>query len=162
MPLKYEGANMSVRIELREEYCIGCELCRVFCQQEHSMSGDILKAFSNEVQRPLPRIRLERSGETCLAVQCQQCSEPWCVYACLSGAMQRDPVSGIVSVDEERCFGCWTCILLCPYGVLTRDETNKVVVKCDVCSDREIPACVANCPNEALVLNRVEVEARSQ
>jgi Fe-S-cluster-containing hydrogenase component 2 len=35
-----------------------------------------------------------------------------------------------------------------PPGVFSRG--NKVVAKCDLCLGRDIPACVANCPNEAL------------
>jgi carbon-monoxide dehydrogenase iron sulfur subunit len=36
--------------------------------------------------------------------------------------------------------------------MLTRGGDHKHVVKCDLCPDREIPACVDNCPNEALTL----------
>jgi len=35
---------------------------------------------------------------------------------------------------------------------LTRDNGKKVVAKCDLCPGLEVPACVANCPNEALVV----------
>jgi carbon-monoxide dehydrogenase iron sulfur subunit len=67
--------------------------------------------------------------------------------------MRRDPATGIVTVDADRCIGCWTCIIACPYGALTRDTNSKTVAKCDLCPGREIPVCVANCPNEALVLS---------
>jgi len=66
--------------------------------------------------------------------------------------MQRDSIGGKVIVDMKKCIGCWTCILACPYGALSRDMNKKSVVKCDLCPEREIPACVTNCPNEALVL----------
>jgi carbon-monoxide dehydrogenase iron sulfur subunit len=66
-------------------------------------------------------------------------------------------MSGMVIVDAEKCIGCWMCIIACPYGVLTRDISNKTVAKCDLCPGRDIPVCVANCPNEALVLS-VNVE----
>ena len=140
------------RVYIREEVCIGCELCRVYCQVEHSGSKDLLKAFKKEIPRPLPRIRMERRGEVCFAVQCRHCDEPWCVYSCLTGAMSKDPVSGIVTSDPKKCIGCWTCLLACPYGALTRDERDKVVAKCDLCPGQEIPVCVASCPNEALTL----------
>jgi carbon-monoxide dehydrogenase iron sulfur subunit len=86
-----------------------------------------------------------------VAVQCRHCPEPLCVYACLTGAMQQDPLSGNVSLDPERCIGCWTCILACPYGAIRRDLERGVAAKCDLCPDLEVPACVVNCPNEALV-----------
>lgn len=145
-----------MKVYVKEELCIGCGLCLVYCQTEHSRSKDIIKAFKKEEPKPLPRVRVERDGEYCFSIQCRHCEEPWCVYSCLTGAMYRDPASGQISVNENRCMGCWTCILVCPYGALVRDEGRKVVAKCDLCPDREVPACVANCPNEALVSSAFE------
>ncbi len=48
------------RLYVREQFCIGCGLCEVYCQTEHSQSKDIIKAFKREAPRPLPRIRVER------------------------------------------------------------------------------------------------------
>jgi carbon-monoxide dehydrogenase iron sulfur subunit len=73
--------------------------------------------------------------------------------------MQKDEETGMVVVDREKCMGCWTCVVACPNGALARDVFNKVVAKCDLCPEREVPACVANCPNEALsVLDIAENE----
>ena len=141
------------RIYIRERVCIGCGLCQVACQVEHSQSKDIIKAFLKEFPQPLPRIRVETRGDISFAIQCRQCSEPWCVYSCLTGAMRKDPISGMVTVEAERCIGCWTCIVACPYGALTRDMSSKTVAKCDLCPGRDIPVCVVNCPNEALALS---------
>ena len=141
------------KVYIKEDVCIGCGLCRVYCQAEHSQSKDIIKAFKKETPRPLPRIRVESKGEVSFAIQCRHCDEPWCVYSCLTGAMRRDPASGIVTVDTEKCIGCWTCLLVCPYGALVRDEGRKIAAKCDLCPEHEMPVCVANCPNEALVLS---------
>jgi carbon-monoxide dehydrogenase iron sulfur subunit len=110
--------SKAYRVYISPEVCIGCGLCRVYCQTEHSRSKDIIKAFKRETPRPLPRIRVERNGEVCFPIQCRHC-----------------------------------CILACPYGALTRDMSNSLVVKCDLCPDQDIPVCVANCPNEALVLS---------
>ena len=139
-------------IYINEDVCIGCGLCRVYCQTEHSKSKDIIKAFKKESPKPLPRIRVERKGEVSFAVQCLHCDEPWCVYSCLTGAMHKDPESGVVTVDSDKCMGCWTCLLVCPYGALVRDDNRKVTAKCDMCPEQDIPVCVANCPNEALLL----------
>jgi carbon-monoxide dehydrogenase iron sulfur subunit len=64
----------------------------------------------------------------------------------------------MVSIDMEKCVGCWTCIVACPYRALSRDLNSKTVVKCDLCPGREIPACVVNCPNEALVYVELQTE----
>ena len=138
------------RIHINEGNCIGCGLCRVYCTTEHSRSKDVIKAHKREVPAPLARLRVERRADVAFSAQCRQCDEPWCVYSCLTGAMQRDPVTGLVRVDKERCMGCWTCVLACPNGSITRDLGQKVVAKCDFCPDRDTPACVANCPQEAL------------
>jgi len=139
------------RVYVREEACMGCGLCRVYCLVEHSRTRDIIKAFKRESPRSLPRIRVERNGEVSFSLQCRHCDEPWCVYSCLTGAMHIDEVTGAIAVDAEKCIGCWTCIVACPYGALTRDGDRKVVAKCDLCPGSDVPACVANCPNEALV-----------
>ena len=136
---------------MKEEACIGCGLCQVYCRVQQSQSKDAIKAFKKETPRPLPRVRVERNVEISFPVQCRQCAEPWCVYSCLTGAMHRDPVSGMIGVDIEKCVGCWTCIVACPYGALTRDLDSKTIIKCDLCPELEIPACVLNCPNEALI-----------
>ena len=140
------------RIYIKEEVCMGCGLCRVYCQTEHSRTKDIIKAFKKEAPRPLPRVRVERKGEVCFSLQCRHCDEPLCAYSCLTGAMHKDPITGIVTVDTDKCMGCWTCILACPNGALTRDMNNKIVFKCDLCPELNVPVCVANCPNEALLL----------
>jgi carbon-monoxide dehydrogenase iron sulfur subunit len=67
--------------------------------------------------------------------------------------MQKNPANGVVSVDIEKCVGCWTCVVACPYGALVQDTNKKIVAKCDFCAGQDIPVCVANCPNEALVLS---------
>src|SRR4030042_2233532 len=141
------------RVYVKEQVCIGCHLCEVYCQLRHSRSTDLIKAFKRESSRPLPRLRVEERGEVSFSVRCQQCDEAPCVQACLTGALTRDPVSSLVKVDEKRCIGCWTCLLVCPLGALRQDSGQKRVLKCDLCQGEAIPACVAACPNEALVVS---------
>jgi carbon-monoxide dehydrogenase iron sulfur subunit len=144
------------RVYVKEQVCMGCGLCEVYCRVEHSQSKDLFKAFKRETPRPLPRVRVERNIDVSFPIQCRQCAEPWCVYSCLTGAMKKDSASDQIIVDVEKCVGCWTCIVACPYGALSRDLNSRTVIKCDFCPGREIPACVINCPNEALVLGSDE------
>lgn len=139
------------RIIMREEVCMGCGLCEVHCIVQHSTSKDILKAYLREHPRPFSRVRVEESRPLSFAIQCQHCEDPPCVDACLSGAMQLDEETRLVVHETEKCMGCWTCIAVCPYGAIRMDVAQKVVVKCDLCPTLDTPACVANCPNEALV-----------
>ena len=143
------------RIVAKEEFCIGCGLCEVYCTVQHSKSKDIIKAYTREDPRPLGRVRLEVNKPVSFAVQCRHCEDAPCVTACLSGAMKKDKHTGLVVHDSEKCMGCWTCIMVCPYGAIKMDTSGKVVSKCDFCSGLDVPACVANCPNGALVLKEV-------
>ncbi|MCM8901737.1 4Fe-4S dicluster domain-containing protein [Caldicoprobacter algeriensis] len=143
------------RIYAKEDVCIGCRLCEIHCIAAHSKyRHDLIKTFKKLSKRPLPRIVVEEDVPLSFGLQCRHCDDPECVKACITGAMQKDPKTGLVINDTERCIGCWTCILACPYGVIRRDYTNKKVAsKCDFCLESGLePACVKNCPNEALYI----------
>ncbi len=139
------------KVYLKEEVCMGCHLCEVYCQLQHAASKDLVKAFKRDLPPPVSRVRLEENGAVSLSLRCQHCDDAPCLYACLTGALSRDPESGVVDVDEDRCIGCWTCILACPFGALKLDTEKATVAKCDLCPGEPIPACVVNCPNEALL-----------
>ncbi len=143
------------RIIAVRENCIGCGLCEVYCTVQHSKSKDIIKAYNSESPRPISRVRLEVNKPISFAIQCRHCENAPCVTACLSGAMQKDAKTGLITHNKEKCIGCWTCIMVCPFGAIRSDKQNKVVAKCDFCIELKEPACVANCPNQALVLKEV-------
>jgi carbon-monoxide dehydrogenase iron sulfur subunit len=148
------------KVYINEEVCIGCRLCEVYCQLRHASSKDLIKAFKREAPKPLPGLRVEERGIVSLSVRCQHCQEAPCLYACLTGAVSRDPVSGVVAVDPAKCIGCWTCLMVCPFGAIVQDIAHKRVVRCDLCQGEEVPVCVANCPNEALSYIDTEDESR--
>jgi len=147
------------KVYIKEDVCIGCGLCEVYCLLKHSQSKDLIKAYKREIPRPFSRVRVDESGIVSLSVRCQHCEDAPCIRACLTGALSRDPATSLVNVDEERCIGCGTCSLACPLGVPKLDTERKIMVKCDLCQDEEIPVCVANCPNEALLYADVPDES---
>ncbi len=142
------------KIYADERYCIGCRLCEVHCLVAHSQSKHIIKAFREEAEGLTPRIVVEQSGQATFAIQCRHCEEAPCLDACMTGAMHRDGQSGAVLCDEQRCVGCFMCIMVCPVGAILpgADPERKIASKCDLCGMqfRDEPPCVANCPNEAL------------
>lgn len=149
------------RVYVKEEACIGCRLCEVYCQLQHAQSKDLVKAFKRDSQRPSPRIRVEEKGAVSFSVCCQHCDEAPCINACLTGAITREPMTGVIKVDQERCIGCWTCILNCPFGAIRQDVKARKAVKCDLCEGEDVPVCVTNCPNEALLYVEVQDESPS-
>jgi carbon-monoxide dehydrogenase iron sulfur subunit len=140
------------RIYTLEDVCIGCHLCEVACITEHSLSKEPVQAFLHEENRPISRCSVEEweGGILSLSTTCRHCDEPDCLRACISGAIQKND-DGVVLIDRQQCVGCWSCVMACPYGAVQRDLTFKKANKCDLCPDRETPACVAACPNRALV-----------
>jgi carbon-monoxide dehydrogenase iron sulfur subunit len=138
------------KIYIKEEVCIGCGLCEVYCQLQHASVHDLIKAFKKRGPRPLARGRVEAKGNLSFSVRCRNCDEPQCAYACLTGAITRNPETKMITVDEDKCIGCCTCMLVCPLGAIKQDKEHKKMIKCDFCQGEDTPACVANCPNEAL------------
>ena len=144
------------RIIAREEYCLGCRLCEINCIVAHSKSKKIIKAFREERDLIVPRVQVEQAGYINFALQCRHCDNADCIEACMTGAMHRDPETGAVLCDEEKCVGCWMCIMVCPAGSIQVGANRHVASKCDLCMGSEEPACVANCPNEALIYVETE------
>lgn len=139
-----------------EEVCMGCRLCEVHCLVAHSQSKDIVKAFLKETPRAESRVKVQEEGVISFALQCRHCPDAPCVTACISGAMQQNK-NGLTFYDPEKCVSCWSCVLICPFGALRPNENGKKLVsKCDFCLETSSPACVENCPNEALKIVEVE------
>jgi heterodisulfide reductase subunit A len=63
------------------------------------------------------------------------------------GQVEMDPF--IARVDETRCTGCRTCMTVCPYDAISRDETRGIAViseaRCTGCG-----TCAAACPSNAI------------
>lgn len=136
------------KVYAKEELCLNCRLCEAYCRTAHSKSKDILKAHLRENPPPVSRISVAGDNMDSVAVNCRHCDNPACVAACITGAMQKNPETGLVFCDESRCIGCMTCLAVCPVGCISAGET---AVKCDLCQGETEPACVKNCPNKALV-----------
>jgi carbon-monoxide dehydrogenase iron sulfur subunit len=115
-----------------------------------SKSRNIIRAFRRERDTVVPAVVVEDEGCVSFALQCRHCDDAPCIEACITGAMRRDPATGAVVCDEDRCVGCWSCVMVCPVGAVMRGKARKVASKCDLCAGEAEPACVAGCPNEAL------------
>jgi NAD(P)H-nitrite reductase large subunit/ferredoxin len=98
---------------------------------------------------PVRRVVVASTTDGPEALRCEQCLEPLCAFACKSGALRRDPLTGRVTLDDARCVACFMCLTVCPFGIRP-DPARDRVVRCDVCGDLATPACVASCPTGAL------------
>ena len=136
------------RVYADEKWCLGCHLCEYNCAFANSGIDNMVNALKDKTI--YPRVCIEQRDKITYAVSCRHCDEPLCVKSCISGALSKQ--NGVVKIDKDKCIGCLTCILVCPYGALSRDESGAVQ-KCELCLENQAgsPACVAGCPNRALV-----------
>lgn len=136
------------RVYVKEEWCLGCHLCEYNCAFANSGLSDMVKALKGKIIRP--NVRVEEDGAVTYAVSCRHCDDPICVCSCISGALSKK--DGAVCIDHDKCVGCLTCILVCPYGCVSQNEQGAVQ-KCELCLENisGYPACVEGCPNRAIV-----------
>jgi carbon-monoxide dehydrogenase iron sulfur subunit len=163
-----------------EERCIDCHLCEVACIVEHSESKNPVDAYFSEGlsfnsirssythepnqamadKRPMPlnRCLVEFGNSVSLSTNCRHCENASCVLACKNGSLYYDH-EGRVLLNEKKCVGCWMCLMACEYGAISRNanlknvpslENNGIQHHCDLCPEREEPACVMVCPTNAL------------
>ncbi|MBQ8967526.1 4Fe-4S dicluster domain-containing protein [Ruminococcus sp.] len=136
------------RVYVNEKWCLGCRLCEYNCAFANSGLDSMVKALKD---KPIfPRVHIEEAEGITYAVSCRHCKDPLCVKSCIAGAISIQ--DGVIKIDKEKCVGCLTCVLVCPYGAVAAGE-NGAAQKCELCLANSCgePACVAGCPNNAIV-----------
>lgn len=147
------------RIWIDASLCDGCLNCTLACMDAHrEEAGTIydldLVNTENESRNCIHRL-LDGSYKP---VFCRHCDEPECVNSCMSGALTKNPETGIVEYDKTRCAACFMCVMNCPFGVLKPDHNTKSrIIKCDFCKDHgSEPSCVKACPKKAIRVEEVQ------
>lgn len=159
--------RLGMVIDLRR--CIACYGCQLSCKAEHGTPPGVFFArVLKHEEGQFPTVR-----QLFLPVLCNHCEQAPCVEACPTGASFKWE-DGIVDIDHDKCVGCRSCMMACPYGnryfndgpqqyyeagvtpfeqARTERYQSGVVLKCNFCRDRvhagKDPACVANCPTIA-------------
>lgn len=155
--------------------CIGCNTCAVACKVSNNLPKDVWwNVVHTEGRDFADTSKGAYGGEmqlSWLPVNCMHCENAVCEEVCPTGAtVKRD--DGIVTVDEETCIGCKSCMEACPYDVrrlienepeyylelpigdpAAKSHKGGTVEKCDFCAGRidrgEKPACMELCPGRA-------------
>lgn len=141
-------------IFVRLDRCMGCHSCELACAVAHSASQSLYGAMFEKPQ-PKPRVYVEYvAPDNPVPVLCRHCEDAPCMYACIAGAISRTDAGAVVT-QADKCIGCWTCVMVCPYGVIGRHLEEHKAYRCDRCQDHDLPACVGACPNKALVYQSV-------
>lgn len=146
-----QGPSGRLALLIDLERCTGCKSCEAACKTEHRLGPG---EYRNKV---VWASELEQAGLAFLTLTCQHCERPACLRACPVNpkAISKDPVTGIVRVDESRCTGCGECVIACPYSAMGFDAQGHHAVKCDLCTDRraegeKTTACASVCPTQAI------------
>jgi len=122
--------------------CTGCRICELACSLYNEKECNPEKS----------KIRVIRSEEEGIIynvpVLCQQCEQPLCMELCPVKAIYRNPETGAVLVNQEKCIGCRRCVFVCPFGGIAVDPHKEYAVKCTLCEGE--PKCVEFCPKDVL------------
>ncbi len=141
------------RIYVNEKWCLGCHLCEYECMFANS-GLDAMFKLKGRTGEFLPRITVEGedSSPVHFAVNCRHCTGAICVQSCIAGALSKTD-EGMVVIDKNKCVGCFTCVLVCPFGAIMPAADGKAAQKCMLCTDnvKGEPNCVRYCPNNAIV-----------
>ncbi len=159
--------------------CIGCRICEIACSTAH-LKGQRPLTTGNLQDPVQPRLTLVRTGEGSVPVQCRQCEDAPCATVCPVFAItQTDGIISInerLCIGCKTCilacpFGALKLVPVFENGVPVRQnlplftgpieqQNNRenheqqkqlhIAIKCDRCLGLDEPACVANCPKQAL------------
>jgi len=137
-----------------QERCIGCEACSIACRIENQTSHFWIQVETQGGdQKDTPKGKFPDLEINFLPHLCNHCDNPPCVDSCPTAALIKRE-DGPVILDKELCSGCKACISACPYDIITFDEKNNIIEKCNLCVHRIDqglePFCVICCEGQAL------------
>ncbi len=145
--------------------CVGCQSCEYACAELYALpdptgapeSGVVRK--TDESSRVVINSYNTSKGEQFIRNACNHCNNPACASACLTKAMLKTD-EGPVIWREEKCMGCRSCMISCPFDMpkFEYDNPNPKIQKCRMCfellQEGSIPKCVENCPAEAILFGK--------
>ncbi|OHC65470.1 MAG: hydrogenase 2 protein HybA [Rhodocyclales bacterium GWA2_65_20] len=157
--------------------CVGCKACVAACKEANNnppefstvdhlwdtpldTSGytfNIIKMYRNGTMEVKDQ---EKNGYAFMKTSCMHCGDPSCVSACPVSAMTKDPVTGVVGYNPDKCIGCRYCVAACPFGIpkYQYDSPTGRIGKCELCrhrtKDGHYSACAEVCPTGATLYGK--------
>lgn len=157
--------------------CVGCKACVAACKEANhnppefgmadrlwdappDTSGytfNLIKMYQNGTMETKDA---ETNGFAFMKTSCMHCADPSCVSACPVSAMTKDPLTGIVEYNPDKCIGCRYCVAACPFGIpkYQYDSPTGKIGKCELCrhrhKDGHYSACAEVCPTGATLFGK--------
>ncbi|OHC67383.1 MAG: hydrogenase 2 protein HybA [Rhodocyclales bacterium GWA2_65_20] len=157
--------------------CVGCKACVAACKTANDnppefstvdhlwdtpldTSGhtfNLIKMYRNGTMEVKDQ---ETNGYAFMKTSCMHCGDPSCVSACPVSAMTKDPVTGVVGYNADKCIGCRYCVVACPFGIpkYQYDSPTGRIGKCELCrhryKDGHYSACAEVCPTGATLYGK--------
>ena len=130
------------------DLCVACHACIAGCYLENGSELPWRTIYSDQ-KSIYPGLPVHN-----ISLACNHCADAPCMQACPARAYYRDPLTGAVLLNSNRCLGCNYCYWSCPYDAPRYNHKAGQVEKCTLCSSRLEegfePACVSACPTGAL------------
>ena len=145
--------------------CVGCQVCEYACADHYGFPfpEDVpepgVTRETDETRRVAVNCFNTSKGEQYMRTACNHCNSPACASACLTKAMVKTD-EGPVIWREEKCMGCRSCMISCPFDVpkFEYHSSNPKIQKCRMCfellQEGQKPECVENCPAEAMLFGK--------
>jgi Fe-S-cluster-containing dehydrogenase component len=159
--------------------CVGCKACVAACKTANENPAEfstldhlwdtpldtsgytfnLIKMYRNGTMDAKDQ---ETNGFAFMKTSCMHCGDPSCVSACPVSAMTKDPVTGVVGYNPDKCIGCRYCVAACPFGIpkYQYDSPTGRIGKCELCrhrhKDGHYSACAEVCPTGATLFGRTE------
>lgn len=129
-----------------KERCLGCFNCERACALHRFARDGNSQSYI--------RVKVDFESRIVLTSTCRQCKNAACARVCPTGALVRNPVTGIIEVALETCIGCGNCEQACSSGNVRIIPDVGVAGKCDLCGGE--PQCVQSCFARALLFGSLE------
>jgi len=139
--------------------CVSCGACRASCILENkwTVTPRMVYTYNSEAFSSLPLVNI--------SLACNHCSEAVCLKGCPTGSYFREPSTGAVVIEEQKCIGCRYCQWNCPYDAPKFDSGKRIIGKCNLCYsgllEGRLPACANACPTGALKYGELSESAFS-